>query len=75
MVPVGKVSFDEKLIFMNIIAFSNALHDKRPTSIKGMGIGYVGSLIKSALVKSTMGKPLEVDIGSIDVKNKDSLLR
>lgn len=35
MVPVGKRSFEEKTILLNIKAFSTALNLKRPQSIKG----------------------------------------
>lgn len=35
MVPVGKVSFDEKLIFLNLDAFYKALYSKKPAKLKG----------------------------------------
>lgn len=68
MIPVGKVSFEDNQILRNIRAFSLALNERRPTSIKG-------ALINAALLKSTMGSPFGVEIGSFDQKNKENAIK
>ncbi|CAD8204879.1 unnamed protein product [Paramecium pentaurelia] len=68
MVPVGKKSFEDKVILMNIKAFSIALNQKRPISLKGQLIG-------EARIKTTMGKPVEVDVSSFDQRNKENDLK
>jgi large subunit ribosomal protein L1 len=50
---IGKLSFTEKQIEENIIAFLKALEDNKPTGVKG-------KLIKRAFIAPTMGPGIQI---------------
>lgn len=57
-VGVGKVSFKPEALLANARAFTKAIQDARPASIKGI-------YIKSAYVTTTMGPSIHLDLKSL----------
>jgi large subunit ribosomal protein L1 len=53
-VPIGKVAFEEKMLFENLAALMEAVKKARPTSTKG-------TYIRRVTLTSTMGPGIKVD--------------
>lgn len=58
---LGKASFDDKALLQNIKAFISALQKARPQNVKGGK----GSYIKRAVISSTMGVGLKLDVADL----------
>ncbi len=56
---IGKVSFTEKALLENLVAFVNNIIKVRPSSIKG-------DYIKNITISSTMGPGIKIDKNSFD---------
>jgi len=57
--PIGKVSFDEKMLEENAAAFIRAVHKAKPPAAKG-------KYFRTVSVSSTMGPGVEIDTASIE---------
>jgi large subunit ribosomal protein L1 len=57
-VPIGKVSFEESKLLENVVALVEAVLKSKPSGAKGQ-------YIKSAVLKSTMGPGVKLDLRSI----------
>jgi large subunit ribosomal protein L1 len=55
MNKIGKRSFSDEDLHTNLDAFMSAIARRRPDSVKG-------KLFKKALVKTSMGPPLRLDL-------------
>lgn len=58
---IGKVSFNEKAIKENIVAFIKAIQQAKPASVKS-------NYMKSVVVSSTMGVGLKLDVSGVLAK-------
>ncbi|OGO33195.1 MAG: 50S ribosomal protein L1 [Chloroflexi bacterium RBG_16_56_11] len=56
-VPLGKVSFDEKMLMENLTAVMEAVVKAKPTGAKGQ-------YVKSAYITTTMGPGIKLDLSS-----------
>ena len=57
---IGKVSFDEKALLENLEYFINAVIKAKPTSVKGI-------YIKNAVISTTMGPGIKLNLNSFDI--------
>jgi large subunit ribosomal protein L1 len=53
-VPIGKVSFEQKMLYENLAALMEAVKKARPSSLKG-------TYIKRITLTSTMGPGIKID--------------
>jgi len=53
-VPIGKVSFDEKMLYENLAALMEAVRKARPAATKGV-------YIKRVTITPTMGPGIRID--------------
>ena len=56
-VPLGKASFDEKMLLENLTAIVEAIMKAKPSGIKGQ-------YVRSAYITTTMGPGIKLDLGS-----------
>jgi large subunit ribosomal protein L1 len=56
-VPLGKASFDTKMLLDNLTAIMEAVIKARPTGAKGQ-------YVKSAYITTTMGPGIKLDLSS-----------
>ena len=57
--PIGKVSFDTRLLIENLAALTSEIVRSRPASAKGR-------FVRNISVSSTMGPGVKIDVGSVD---------
>jgi len=57
---IGKVSFDEKALLENLEFFINTIVKAKPTSVKG-------KYIKNAVISTTMGPGIKLNLNSFDI--------
>jgi len=66
-IPVGKESFTNENIYKNIDAFLQVLIEKRPENVKS-------NYIRRVFLRTDNGKPVNVDIKSLDMKSPSYFL-
>ena len=57
--PIGKVSFETRLLVENLAALTSEIVRSRPASVKGR-------FVRNISLSSTMGPGVKIDVGSVD---------
>lgn len=66
--PLGKISFEDQNILINLKSFMETVVEKKPSTVKG-------TFLLAGYLSSTMGPGFRIDLNTIDPRSKQYVLR